>query len=329
MVNRTKTKEVSYSSNMYIQLRKPFNILQKRVMYHVIKQLQNELYELNQQKSEGRPIERTLFGDCYFHIPCKIIDPENNDTHIRRALKGLQIPIDDPNFIGNFMLSAKREKGEWRLLFPEKAVHFLTEVSKGVTPLGVILYMSAESIYTIRLYELLMQFRDTGIWHTTPEDLCEMLGTPDSYKKNFGLLRIKALELAQKEMKKFYDSNQCEIYFVWEEERGGRGNKVQRLKFSIFWREKAINREEQKSEHMAFIYDNLMRIMVNDVNVSKHVKTANIDFINFALDKLIEFGNLARFADKLENRILQNPKVSFEKKGALARKILKEDFMID
>jgi len=318
-----------YHANKYLQLGKSFNVLQKRVIHFVVKELQNEIYNLNDQKTKGKQIERTLFGDAYFNIPTKTIDPNNQDSRIREALRGLIIPIDDKEFVGNFMLSAKREEGNWRLLFPEKTVHFLTEVSKGITPLQTIVYITAQSKYTIRMYELLMRFRDTGKWFTAPEKICDLFELSITYRKNYGRLRQTILEPAKKELKKLYDKNQSDIYFDFSEMRSGRGNKVQELIFTIYWREKQKKKEKQEGTDLQFISDNLKRIMITDVKVSDGRKKKNEEFINKALSVLTETGNLKKFASKLENRILQNTKIEYENKGALARYILAEDFGID
>jgi len=318
-----------YHANKYLQLGKSFSVLQKRIIHFVVRELQKEIYSLNEQKKAGGNIERTLFGDAYFMIPALTIDPENQDNHIRNALNGLKISISDKNFIGDFMLSAKREKGHWRLLFPEKTVHFLTEVSKGITPLQTILYLTAQSKYTVRLYELLMRFRDTGIWYTTPEDIADLFDLPETYRNNFGRLKHSVLEVAKKELQELYKKNQSDIFFHYEETKSGRGNKVQQIKFSIFWREKKITEEKQENKDLLFISSNLLNIMVNDITITKHRKEVNKEFINRALSKLIETGNLQKFATKLDNKILQNPKVKEEDRGALARYILVEDFGVE
>lgn len=318
-----------YYANKYLQLGKSFNVLQKRIIHFVVNELKKEIYSLNEQKKAGGNIQRTLFGDAYFMIPATTIDPENQDTNIRNALNGLKISISDKNFIGDFMLSAKREKGYWRLLFPEKTVHFLTEVSKGITPLQTIVYMTAQSKYTVRLYELLMRFRDTGIWYTTPEDISDLFELPETYRNNFGRLKYSVLEVARKELQDLYKKNQSDIFFHYTETKSGRGNKVQQIKFSIFWREKKITEEKQENKDLLFISSNLLNIMVNDIRITKSRKDVNKEFINRALSKLIETGNLQNFATKLNNRILENPKVKEEDRGALARYILVEDYQVE
>jgi|GEM_PF-3463916 len=322
-----ETKPSVYYANKYIQLGKSFNVLQKRVIHFVVEQLQTEIYGLNQQKASHMPIQRTLFGDAYFRIPTRTIDPENQDNRIRQSLRGLKVSIDDKDFIGDFMLSAKREEGNWVLLFPEKTVHFLTEVSKGITPLQTIVYLSAKSKYTIRLYELLMRFRDTGIWYTTPEEVCYLFELPEAYRKNFGRLKQSVLEVARKEITELYKKRQSDIYFTYEETRSGRGNKVQQLKFSIFWRNKEVLQDGgTKSPDYVFVAENLLRLMVDSPKINKHQKAANKEFVNKALSKLVETSRVKAFAEKLEKKVLQSAAVAHENKGALARYILIEDF---
>lgn len=326
-MRKQTTKEVSvYNSNMYIQLRRSFSIIQKRVIHFVVKQLQDEIYNLNDQKYTGKPIERTLFGDCYFHIPTKVIDPLNQDTEIRKALKGLMVPLENSTTIGHFLMKGTRLNGEWRLLFNEEAVHFLTEVSKGVTPLQTLVYLSANSIYTIRMYEILMQYRDTGKYYTTPENLAELLGAPDGYKNDFAQLRNRALTPAKNELKDLYEKKQSDIFFDWHEIRGGRGNKVLKLDFSIFWKDKAVAKDSEQGENLKYIAAQLERIMIDAA--PKKTQKANKEFINRAMSKLIENGQTKQFADKLE-KILKNPKVEFNEKGKIARWVLENDFLVE
>lgn len=315
-----------YNSNMYIQLRHSFSIIQKRVIHFVVKQLQDEIYNLNDQKYKGKPIERTLFGDCYFHIPTKTIDPLNQDTEIRKALKGLMVPLENSTTIGHFLMKATRLDGEWRLLFNEESVHFLTEVSKGVTPLQTLVYLSAKSIYTIRMYEILMQYRDTGKFYTTPENIAELLGVPENYKKNFALLNQKALTPAKTELKELFEKKQSDIFFEWHEVRGGRGNKVQKLDFSIYWKDKAVAKDTEQSQNLRYIAEQLNRIMIE--NAPKRTHKANKDFINRAMSKLTENGKTKLFAERLE-KLLQDPNVVFKDKGGVVRWMLQNDFLVE
>jgi len=317
-----------YYANKYIQLGKSFSVIQKRIIHFVVAQLQAEMYNLNMQMAGNKPIQRTLFGDAYFRVPVHLIDKENQDNHVRKALRGLKISIDDKDFIGDFMLSARRDKNDWVLLFPERTVHFLTEVSRGITPLQTILYLTAQSKYTIRMYELLMRFRDTGVWYTTPEELCYYFELPDVYEKDFSKLRQRIIETAKNELEELYVKNQSEIYFVYEEIRGGRGNKVKQLKFSIFWKEKKDQELRPSNEEYLYVYNTLKRIMLEGEWITEDQKRANEEFIKRAMSKLAETGNIKRFAEKLQKKVIENQKVKYENKGALARCILEEDFLI-
>ena len=310
-----------FHSNKYIQLGKEFNIYQKRIIHHVVSQLQNEIYKLNDEKFNNTPIERTIHGDCYFHIPVKTIDPHDNDRIMRTALRGLKIPIDEMGLVCDFLLKAKRSGGYWRLLFPEEAVHFLTAVSAGVTPLQTLVYMTAKSHYTIRFYEFCMQFRMSGKWYTTPEDLCNLLEAKLTYRKDYGRLRTSVIEPAQRELAQLYDSNQSDVKFSFEEEKGGRGNKVQQLIFSIISKDKA-KKEQVENPDYEYVMTQLTRLMVTEV--AENRKKKNIQFINKAISKLLETEQLKHFAFRLENRVVSNSDI--QNKGAMARKMLTEDY---
>jgi hypothetical protein len=106
---------------------------------------------------------------------------------------------------------------------------------------------------------------------------------------------------------------------------------VKELKFTIFWSQKNKENRLPNPENKDFIYikEVLTRIMVEAKGITKHQKEVNIEFINKALSKLSETRKIKEFADKLENKIMQNGKVDDDKKGALARYILENDYGIE
>ena len=319
----------TYTVNKYIQLGISFDIFQKRVIHFVVQDLQKEIYVKNdakskkvtlkgQEKQELRSIRHpTIEGDCYFYIPVELIDPKNQHTKLQTSLRKLKKPIDREGLVADFLLKAERKNKQWVLLFPKESVDFLTEVSRGVTPLQTLVYLTAQSSYTIRFYELLMQYRTTGKWYTTPEDLYVFLDASPSYRKNFGRFKQSVVNVAQKELRELYKKKQSEVCFEYTEKRGGRGNKVQSLIFTIFWREKK-NKEEQKNEDLEAVTTQLERLMITEVD-EENYKEKNKEFINKALSVLIQDNCLKEFGERLE-KIITNPKI--KDKGGYIRNYL-------
>jgi plasmid replication initiation protein len=56
-------------------------------------------------------------------------------------------------------------------------------------------------VYSWRLFELLMQFKKTGLLKIPVEEFKRILETPDAYERDFGLIRSKVINVALKEIK--------------------------------------------------------------------------------------------------------------------------------
>ncbi len=56
-------------------------------------------------------------------------------------------------------------------------------------------------VYSWRLFELLMQFRTTGVLNVPVEEFKRILETPEAYERDFGLIRSKVINVALKEIK--------------------------------------------------------------------------------------------------------------------------------
>lgn len=329
----TKIKPV-WTSNTYLSLKHPFTLIQKRVLHFVIAniKMQEELYKKMKANVEFKKDpdyiapEPTLYGDCYFTIPVKKIDPLNKDRNIRVAIKGLMIDISDANNIENFLLKGTRVGGTWRLMFPERSVNFLTEISKGVTPLGSVLYLSAQSVYTAIFYEFCMKWRNVGIAYQTREELLDLVHASDSYRKNFSRVRLRMLEPAMTELKELFYKKQSEVYFTYTEVK--KGNSTQALEYHIVYADKKVNTDDKDTLNIQYITRTLTEIMVDNIKEKKY-KTANLEFVKKAVNTLQGEKLLDKFAEKLEKRVMQKHTVPLEGKGALARYILENDFNIE
>jgi plasmid replication initiation protein len=81
------------------------------------------------------------------------------------------------------------------------------------------------SFYTWRLFELMMQFKSTGLLRISIDDFCHAIEAPKSYKKDFRNLRIRAIEPSVAELK---DKNNMLI--EWKGTKTG-GRKITGLEF--------------------------------------------------------------------------------------------------
>lgn len=120
----------------------------------------------------------------------------------------------------------------------EPAKHILNNLKKNFTVFELKEFTELESKYSKRLYKLLKQYRTTGTYHTTKEQLYIDLDIPETYKAcDFNK---RALNPALKECEKYFKNLKCET------EKKGRGGTVKSYTFT-FTKEK--NTQEPKKQN--------------------------------------------------------------------------------
>lgn len=245
--------------NRLTMARYHYSVYEKRLLYQVIKMLQKEM------KGEIS-IPTSDYGDRYFLISLSDVEPSRkNPIMIRRAFqtlldKRISIDIDEEGsgFEGRIINWGELRQGVITLSLPSKVIPSLTDVAKGFTNYDVLVAMSFQSAYSMRLYEFISRFKDTGFWYTTPDDLREMLGllTQPGYTK-YNNLKTRVLEVAKKEMQQLYDKDECDLTFTYTEHREGkgRGGQVKKLTFRILNKKKAHKMETSHSQRSeAYLY---------------------------------------------------------------------------
>jgi len=329
-----ETEEV-WKTNHFLNFKIHFTLNQLRIVHFIYSKIQEYVYAAanNKQVSD---LELTLYEDAYLNIPTSMIDKGNQKhRNIYNAFRGLkELDISKQNTsVESFILSAHRKDSYWRVLIPRTTFKFMLEkAEKGVTPLENILYISATSGYTVQVYEQLKQRSDLIRWYTTPLEFAEYVKASQSARKNFAKLRQDIIDPAQEELRELYEGNRSAICFDYEVKRAGRGGKVTELNFIIYTKKKETpqQKKEQTAKDMEYISFTLQKMMLEG-KMTKAQKKKNEEFINKALSKLQDNGNLGDFAKRLEKmRQKEDAKGNNpDEKGALARYILEEDFGIE
>lgn len=80
--------------------------------------------------------------------------------------------------------------------------------------------------YSWRLFELLQSWQDTGLYQVTIEDFCVAMEVPESYPKNFKLVRTRVIEPAVQEL-----TQKNDMLITWTTQNSGR--KVIGLEFKF------------------------------------------------------------------------------------------------
>jgi plasmid replication initiation protein len=109
---------------------------------------------------------------------------------------------------------------------PEMTPHLML-LRKEFTSYKLKQASALRSIYSWRLFELLMQFKSTGILHIDIDEFCHAVEAPESARKNFAQLRKRIIEPAVAELMK-KDGMQIE----WTAKKPG-GRKITSLEFKF------------------------------------------------------------------------------------------------
>lgn len=238
--------------NVLTSARYQYTITEKRLLYNVIALLQREM------RGEIQ-IDMSLFGDYYFTFPLERADPEKkNHAAVRAAFQSLQekrISIDYNNkgdgFEGRLINWGKLKDGVITISLNSEIGSSLIQIAKGFTAYSSVVVMALHSTYSMRFYEWCSRFRDTGKWITEPDELRQMLCIDQTnVYKQYGMLKVRVIDVAQKELKLLYDAKHSDICFTYEEVRSGRGRggQVKKLIFTIYWDKKNRLTEETKSD---------------------------------------------------------------------------------
>jgi plasmid replication initiation protein len=135
------------------------------------------------------------FKDYCFYVKdfLDVINPDaewkKNYNFIIESIKGilskpLHIRTEKGDLICNWLAEADTEKdsGLVRLKFPPSLKPYLLQLREQFTTFKLEYILSLNSIYSIRIYELLKQFKSTGVRSISLEEFKRILVIPNSYK---------------------------------------------------------------------------------------------------------------------------------------------------
>lgn len=298
-----------------------YNIWEKRIMYKLIEFLQKEM-------RKEVTLEKSLY-DVYFEFSHQDIDANYDaQKYIKRALDTLsskKIIIEKKNdyWTGNLINWGRDRNGKIRISVSNLIIPFLTDIAKGFTAYSAVVAMALKSSYSQRLYEMCSRFRDTKKWFVAPETLRDMLNLPKSYQ-DYKNIRIRVLDVAQKELKDLFDAGQCDLYFTYEEIRSGRGRggSVKELIFTIH----TVDKKGIKTginELTASKFQTIANFMREHFDTSIE---ANVRYINNVLVLLSDTSAKVNFDALIEKIDIAKKK---ENPAGYFRAILKKDLKIE
>jgi plasmid replication initiation protein len=189
----------------------------------------------------------------------------------------------------NMLGKSEYKMGVLKVSIPDDMKPFLTELKKRFTTYHIENIKPLKSDYSIKIYELLAQYRNTHhkIREMKLDELKKLLGCENKYKR-YNNFRTKVLEICKKELK-----TNCDVYFEYESIKFG--NSVTAIKFKI--KEQKITIIEQnklskneKNEFLKKQYNDLRSARVteklNDKNSPEMGKILDIFNEDYSSDEL-------------------------------------------
>jgi plasmid replication initiation protein len=168
------------------------------------------------------------------------IASENNHDDLRKILtklveKSIYIKKDKGYIVLSWLSSVESfyDKGTIKLCFDPTLKPYLLHLKNRFTTYKLDNIIKLDSIYAIRLYELLKQYEKLKERLFKVEDLRYILGLTNDEYKNYFDFKKNIILVAQKELK-----NKSDIYFEFEDIKSGKS--IIEIKFIIFKNESYV-----------------------------------------------------------------------------------------
>ena len=311
-------------SNRLTTARYELNLIEKRVMYFIIKEVRKR-YVL------GDSGQKDLFDDLTLKIKLTDLAKEIiDDKHVSEAKKGLvslrlrsfeyqnehagDLELDEWLIVG-FINYAEIKKGVAEVQVSKKLIPYLVELTQQYTEYSLTVAMSLRSKWSQRIYEICSQWRSAGGFRISIKDLREQFMLEAKYSE-YAALKERVLQIAHKELKTLYDAGQCDLYFEYSEEKKGRS--VESLRFKV------ISREGLNAPNNIDLLRQILIILQELFEVTK--KKKNADYIAKVISKLQKSPDLIPHAHKRITEILSS---GISEPTRLIRFVLYEDILKD
>ena len=318
-------------SNPLIQARYDFDLIEKRCLYQIIKNVRKQYIESD--------TPRTTFEDLTIHLTpdelneCMGGERKHSVAYKSlRKLQGRQIEInnDDEWCVTSWVIKARHDKKKdvYEVKVDSSILPYLVELAANFTTLELTAALSFKSVYSQRFYELCSQYRNRPgkSFFLTVKQIRGLfkLGDPDIDEKakyaDTGVLRAKVIDVAADEIKAAFKENKnlVDMWFDYRvKETGGRNGRT-----ILSWYFFIHTRDDERQVDVQEVVKNRTRI--NGI-LSAFFKRDK-KFITRVLNSIDHNPNLAQpILEKLVKKM-----EGYEKEDipGIIRYVLREDFGI-
>lgn len=227
-VIQVKAKDKNYHSNSIVDSRQEYSLLEKKMMY----------FAINQLDISPENVQRDLFNDICFKIPVSAFGEDYSFKTLKIAINKItnrSITGGDNKKQHAFSINpfpfAELKNGVVELVMYSKAVPLFIDLkTRGYTSYELDIALSLKSVYSQRLYELLGRFKDTGKWHVEIDRLKFLLGIDKEKTFNGPLANGRLKEIViEPSMKELAEKTEIEFDYCFEK----TGRKFTAITFFI------------------------------------------------------------------------------------------------
>ena len=235
MNNQKKKKgsKIAVQSNALINARYDMTAFQKKILLYIIAKIQPD-----DKDFQNYVINIKDFVEEADYKSKMLYDKLRKDT---KALISKVYEIEEPDGLLQVSILAKakyiKNKGQIYVSFAPDLKPYLLQLKEQFTATPLRYVLNFKSVHSMRIYEMLQQFKSTGILITPIEDLKYRLSLEDKYK-TYTLFKRRVVEQAQKELQ------HTDMAFEFMEVKKGR--KVVKLQFRIKPANEILLSEEQE-----------------------------------------------------------------------------------
>ena len=300
-----KDRQVCKISNQLIEAKYKLTLEEQRLILLTIAQIDVDDEDFKTYKIDLKNLENK-------------VDKKINKNRMKNlAFNIMKKPfmLKETKAVYNFFAKVEpiEEESALKVQFHPDLKPFLLDLKKEFTKYSLNFLLNLQSVYAVRLYQLLKQYQTIGKRTFNVDELREILQTPKSYS-NFADFERKVLNIAQKEINKKTD-----IKISWEVTKRIR-RKIVEIKFTIIGENTLINDEiKPKEAQIQKVNDDIAK---KQKNALKNDLSTIDDFKLFRTKILKEYRNNILI---LDNQI-------FSIKGvylALNDKVLKPEIALD
>ena len=218
--NDNFSNPLAIQSNTLIHARYEMTSLQKKILLMLISKIQPDDIDFKPYRIRAKDFQETA---------------ELKSTQIygklKKATEGLLSKvffIKKPKGVLQITILSSAEyfegRGLMELCFDPKLRPYLLQLKQQFTIMPLRQVLNLRSVYAIRIYEMLQQFKSTGFFVTKVDDLKYKLNLENKYR-SYNLFKRNVILQAQKEL------NNTDMAFTFKEIKEGR--KIARIEFRL------------------------------------------------------------------------------------------------